>query len=133
MVASHVQSCSGNHSWCSAVGFRIPGNVTPCGFTGLWRIAQSAKPEPTMKPDISSLNLNVAFEQLRRREYTALELTEACLRQIARLNPTFNAFITPMLEQAVQAAMQADVLYKNPSFSMNELPLLGIPLGIKDL
>jgi aspartyl-tRNA(Asn)/glutamyl-tRNA(Gln) amidotransferase subunit A len=86
-----------------------------------------------MKPDISSLNLSVTIEQLRRREYSALELTEACLSQIARLNPTFNAFITPMLEQAVQAAMQADMLYNNPFFSMNELPLLGIPIGIKDL
>ncbi len=86
-----------------------------------------------MKPDISSLNLIVAREQLRHREYSALELTEACLRQIMRLNSTFNAFITPMLEQAVQDAMQADVLYNNPSFSLNELPLLGIPLGIKDL
>jgi aspartyl-tRNA(Asn)/glutamyl-tRNA(Gln) amidotransferase subunit A len=86
-----------------------------------------------MKPDMSNLNLSVALEQLRRREYSALELTEACLRQIARLNPIFNVFITPMLEQAVHAAMQADVLYNNPSFSLNELPLLGIPLGIKDL
>ncbi len=86
-----------------------------------------------MKPDISSLNLSVALEQLRRREYSALDLTEACLRQIARLAPTFNAFITPLLEQAVQAAMQADVLYDNPSFSLNEPPLLGIPLGLKDL
>jgi aspartyl-tRNA(Asn)/glutamyl-tRNA(Gln) amidotransferase subunit A len=86
-----------------------------------------------MKPDLSNLNLSVALEQLRHREYSALELTEACLRQIARLNPIFNAFITPMLEQAVQAAMQADVLYNNPAFNLNELPLLGIPLGIKDL
>ena len=51
----------------------------------------------TMKPDILNLNLSNAREQLHRREYSALELTEACLRQIARLNPTFNAFITPMI------------------------------------
>jgi aspartyl-tRNA(Asn)/glutamyl-tRNA(Gln) amidotransferase subunit A len=87
----------------------------------------------TMKPDILSLNLSIALEQLRRREYSALELTESCLRQIARLNSTFYAFITPMLDQAVQASMQAEVLYNNPSFSKNEFPLLGIPLGIKDL
>jgi aspartyl-tRNA(Asn)/glutamyl-tRNA(Gln) amidotransferase subunit A len=86
-----------------------------------------------MKPDISTLNLSVALEQLRLREYSALELTKACLRQIARLNPAFNAFITPLLEPAVMAAMQADVLYNNKSFRPGESPLLGIPLGIKDL
>ena len=86
-----------------------------------------------MKPDISNLNLSVALEQLSLREYSSLELAEACLRQIARLNPAFNAFITPLLEPAVMAAMQADVLYNNNSFSPGGSPLLGIPLGIKDL
>ena len=86
-----------------------------------------------MKPDILNLNLSNAREQLHRREYSALELTEACLRQIARLNPTFNAFITPMIEQAVMASMQTDVLLNNQSSNLDELPLLGIPLGLKDL
>jgi aspartyl-tRNA(Asn)/glutamyl-tRNA(Gln) amidotransferase subunit A len=86
-----------------------------------------------MKPDITNLNLSVALEQLCLREYSALELAEACLRQIASLNPGFNAFITPLLEQAVTAAMQADVLYNNNSFDPGESPLLGMPLGIKDL
>jgi aspartyl-tRNA(Asn)/glutamyl-tRNA(Gln) amidotransferase subunit A len=86
-----------------------------------------------MKPDISNLNLSVALEKLRLREFSALELAEACLSQIARLNPGFNAFITPLLEQAVMSAMQADVLYNNNSFDPGESPLLGIPLGIKDL
>jgi aspartyl-tRNA(Asn)/glutamyl-tRNA(Gln) amidotransferase subunit A len=86
-----------------------------------------------MKPDITTLNLSVALQQLRLHEYSALELAEACLRQIVRLNPGFNAFITPLLESAVMTAMQADVLYNNNSFSPAGSPLLGIPLGIKDL
>ena len=86
-----------------------------------------------MKPDIPNLNLSMAREQLRRREYSALRLTEVCLRQIALLNPTYNAFINPMLEQAVMASMQADVLLKDHSFNPDELPLLGIPIGLKDL
>ncbi|MGD0752375.1 MAG: amidase [Anaerolineales bacterium] len=86
-----------------------------------------------MKPDISNLNLSIALEQLRHREYTALELTEACLRQIARLNPAFQAFIYPVPDLAVQAAMQADVFYNNRSFDRGEFPLLGVPLGLKDL
>jgi aspartyl-tRNA(Asn)/glutamyl-tRNA(Gln) amidotransferase subunit A len=86
-----------------------------------------------MRPDILNLDLYTAIEQLRHREYSALELTEACLRQIARLNPTFNAFITPIIEQAVMASMQADVLLNDQSAYSDELPLLGIPLGLKDL
>ena len=86
-----------------------------------------------MKPDIPNLNLSMAREQLRRREYSALRLTEVCLRQIALLNPTYNAFINPMLEQAVMASMQSDVLLKDQSFNPDELPLLGIPIGLKDL
>jgi aspartyl-tRNA(Asn)/glutamyl-tRNA(Gln) amidotransferase subunit A len=86
-----------------------------------------------MKPDLSTLNLSIALKQLRQREYSALELTEAYLRQIARLNPAINAFINLTPELAVQASMQADVLFANQPSNLNELALLGIPLGIKDL
>jgi len=86
-----------------------------------------------VKPDIFNLNLFVALEQLRRREYSALELSEACLRQVARLNPTYHAFINPTLELAAQASLQADVLLNHQPFNPDEFPLLGIPIGLKDL
>ena len=86
-----------------------------------------------MKPDLSSLSLSIAFEQLQHREYSALELTEACLLQIARLAPVINAFITPTPELAVRGAMQADVLFAKAPSNLKELALLGLPLGIKDL
>ncbi len=86
-----------------------------------------------MKPDLSTLSLSTASEQLHQREYSALELTEACLDQIARLNPTINAFINPTPELAVQQALQADVLLANRPSNLKDLTLLGLPLGIKDL
>ena len=87
-----------------------------------------------MKPDISNLNLSVAREQLRRKEYSALELTEACLRQIARLNPTFNAFITPTLEHGRTSLHCRRMCFlTTTSSNPDELALLGIPLGLKDL
>ena len=86
-----------------------------------------------MKPDVSTLTLSAAREQLRRREYTALELTEACLRQIAVLNQSYQAFITPTLETAIQDAMAADVLLNNSSSFPDGILLLGIPIGLKDL
>ncbi len=86
-----------------------------------------------MKPDPSTLTLSTALEQLRRREYSCLELAEACLHQIERLNPVINAFITPTPELAVHGAMQADLLLdKNPS-NLLDLAMLGLPVGIKDL
>jgi aspartyl-tRNA(Asn)/glutamyl-tRNA(Gln) amidotransferase subunit A len=86
-----------------------------------------------MKPDLSTLSLSTALELLHRRDFSALELTEACLYEIARLNSTINAFITPTPELAIQGAMQADVLFANQPSNLNELALLGLPLGIKDL
>jgi len=86
-----------------------------------------------MQPDIFNLNLSVALEQLRRREYSALELSEACLRRVARLNPTYHAFINPTLELAAQASMQADVLLNHQPSNLDEFPLLGITIGLKDL
>jgi aspartyl-tRNA(Asn)/glutamyl-tRNA(Gln) amidotransferase subunit A len=86
-----------------------------------------------MQPDLSTLTLSAALEQLRRRDFSALELTEAFLRQIECLNPTINAFITPTPELAVRGAMQADTLLESQASNLNELALLGIPLAIKDL
>jgi aspartyl-tRNA(Asn)/glutamyl-tRNA(Gln) amidotransferase subunit A len=86
-----------------------------------------------MKPDISKLTISSALEQLRSKAYTALELTETCLYQIARLNADYQAFITPVPDMAVKSAMQTDVLYNSRSLGQGDLPLLGIPLGLKDL
>jgi aspartyl-tRNA(Asn)/glutamyl-tRNA(Gln) amidotransferase subunit A len=86
-----------------------------------------------MEPDLSTLNLFTALEALRKRAFSALELTEACFHQIERLNPQINAFITPTLELAFQAALQADSLISLQPSNLNDLVLLGLPLGIKDL
>ncbi|MBA4423926.1 MAG: Asp-tRNA(Asn)/Glu-tRNA(Gln) amidotransferase subunit GatA [Syntrophus sp. (in: bacteria)] len=86
-----------------------------------------------MKPDISTINLFTALEQLCRREFSAVELTEACLRQIERLNPTINAFITLTPELACQGALQADALLTLQPSSLEQFPLLGMPVALKDL
>ena len=86
-----------------------------------------------MKPDLSTLTISTATEQLRHGELSALELTEACLQQMSRLASVINAFITPTPELAVRAAMQADALFANSPSNLKDLWLLGIPLAIKDL
>ena len=86
-----------------------------------------------MKPDISRINLVTALGQLRRREFSAVELTETCLRQIERLNPTINAFITLTPEVARQGALQADALLTAQQSDLRQLGLLGMPIALKDL
>lgn len=86
-----------------------------------------------MKPDLSTINLFTAREQLCRREFSALELTEACLRQIERLNPTINAFITLTPELACQEALQADALLTVQPPNPEQFALPGMPVALKDL
>jgi aspartyl-tRNA(Asn)/glutamyl-tRNA(Gln) amidotransferase subunit A len=86
-----------------------------------------------MKPDISTINLFTALGQFCRREFSAVELTETCLPQIERLNPTINAFITVTPELARQGALQADALLTSQPSNLGQFPLLGMPIALKDL
>ncbi len=86
-----------------------------------------------MDIDPATLTISTAMEALRRRDFSSLELTEACLRQVERLNPVINAFITPTPELAVQAALQADALFSLQPSNLKDLALLGIPVALKDL
>jgi aspartyl-tRNA(Asn)/glutamyl-tRNA(Gln) amidotransferase subunit A len=86
-----------------------------------------------MEINSSALTISSALTSLRAGQFSALELTEACLRQIEHLNPIINAFITPTLELAYQAALQADTLHSMHASNLKELTLLGIPIALKDL
>lgn len=83
--------------------------------------------------DLASLTVASALESLRAGAFTAAALTEACLRQIERLNPRLNAILTPTPELAVRAALQADALVALQPSNLRDIPLLGIPVGVKDL
>jgi aspartyl-tRNA(Asn)/glutamyl-tRNA(Gln) amidotransferase subunit A len=75
----------------------------------------------------TSLTLTSALESLHAREVTAQELAEACSRQIERLNPRLNAFITVIdVPSALKAQLPATV---HPVTSA----LRGIPIAVKDL
>ena len=73
------------------------------------------------------LTLTSALESLHSRKITALDLAEACSRQIERLNPQLNAFITVIdVPSAIEAQLPATV---HPVTSA----LRGIPIALKDL
>ena len=61
---------------------------------------------------------------------SSVELTELFLRQIERLNPKLNAYLTVTGDEALAAAKTADERIRQ---GQENKPLLGIPISLKDL
>jgi aspartyl-tRNA(Asn)/glutamyl-tRNA(Gln) amidotransferase subunit A len=76
---------------------------------------------------IHTLTISAALEAVREQKISARELVEACSRQIERLNPKLNAFIT-VIDPA--EAIKAQLPENGPSSSDS---LRGIPIAVKDL
>jgi len=75
------------------------------------------------------VTIREAAESLRRRRFSALELTTAALGRIERFS-ALRAFITVTAEQALQQARQADA---DLATGKDLGPLHGIPIAVKDL
>lgn len=69
-------------------------------------------------------------EKLRQGAVSPVELTAQCLERIERLNPTLNAFLTVMAEDAMAQARQAEEEIRHRRWRG---PLHGVPLGLKDI
>jgi len=67
---------------------------------------------------------------LQKRQTSSLDLTTACLKQVAELNPKLNAFITVTAESARREAAAADAEIRSGKYRG---PLHGIPISIKDV
>ena len=76
------------------------------------------------------LSVAEAGRLIRRRELSPVELTQACLQRIERLDGRINAFITVTGEQAIAAARQVEAEIAGGS---HRGPLHGIPVGLKDI
>ena len=81
-----------------------------------------------MNQALNTLTITEAKEGLKSKKFSSVELTKACLERIKKLEGKINAFITVDTEEAIKTAKQAD---KELS-SGNKLPLLGIPIAVKD-
>jgi aspartyl-tRNA(Asn)/glutamyl-tRNA(Gln) amidotransferase subunit A len=79
--------------------------------------------------DLATLTLRQASDLMRRREVSAVELTEACLRRIDTYNPALNAFVTVAREQAIETARRLDSDRRSNRW---QGPLHGIPVAFKD-
>lgn len=79
--------------------------------------------------NLQNLTILTAKEKLEKKELSSVELTAACLETVKKHNPTLNAFITVTEKEALEQAKTADAKLQ----SGEKLPLLGIPIALKDL
>jgi aspartyl-tRNA(Asn)/glutamyl-tRNA(Gln) amidotransferase subunit A len=80
-----------------------------------------------MKINLKELNIKKAHEALIKGDFTAVELTQAYLNEIATRNKDVNAYLE-VYDDALESAKAADVLIKAGKAG----PLTGIPCAIKD-
>jgi aspartyl-tRNA(Asn)/glutamyl-tRNA(Gln) amidotransferase subunit A len=80
--------------------------------------------------DLTSLTITTAADLLARGEISPVELTQAHLARIERLDRVLNCFITRTPELALQAARQAETEMQRGNYRGT---LHGIPLALKDL
>ena len=73
--------------------------------------------------EFSRLDAIAQAELVRRREVKPIELVEAAIARIERLNPELNAVVTPMYDEARRLATQLDL----------QGPFAGVPFLLKDL
>jgi aspartyl-tRNA(Asn)/glutamyl-tRNA(Gln) amidotransferase subunit A len=78
---------------------------------------------------LAAFTLHEARERLRKREFSAQELTEAVFRRISETEEKLHSYITICRDTAMTEAKQADELLKTNN---NPHSLLGIPIAVKD-
>ena len=80
-------------------------------------------------PDLPALTIAEAADRISKKRLSPVELTEAVLARIERLDPKVGAFITLAAEQAMDAARDAE---REIARGRSRGPLHGIPVGVKD-
>jgi aspartyl-tRNA(Asn)/glutamyl-tRNA(Gln) amidotransferase subunit A len=84
----------------------------------------------TASDDLCFLSIAELASLMRARTVSALEVTDAHLARIERLDPTLNAFVTVMAADARDAARRADAELAAGHWRG---PLHGVPIGVKDI
>ncbi len=79
--------------------------------------------------DVTRLTLADAREGLKKKQFSATELTQAFVKAIEAGNAALNAYVLPTPERALKQAAASDARLAKGTAG----PLEGLPLGIKDL
>ena len=80
--------------------------------------------------DLSYLTIAEAAAGLRRKQFSAIELADACLDRIDAIDSKLHSFITPTADLALEQARQAQ---RELGSGTDRGPLHGIPIALKDL
>src|SRR5205807_4645482 len=92
--------------------------------------ADTGAGHPPGTSEVSQLSLSEASELIRSRKISPVELTQACLSRIDRLNGKLNAFITVTADSALSQARAAEGEIQRGNWKG---PLHGVPIALKDL
>ena len=79
--------------------------------------------------DVQNLTIREAAARIQRSALSPVELTDALLQRIERVNKTLNAYITVCAQQAREIAQAAETMIR-AGYHLG--PLHGIPIAIKD-
>ncbi|HEX7286487.1 MAG TPA: amidase [Candidatus Angelobacter sp.] len=82
------------------------------------------------KSQLPLLDLAEAGRLVQKKEVSPVELAEACLARIERLDPKLNSFITVTADSALAEARRAEAEIARGEWKG---PLHGIPVAVKDL
>jgi len=79
--------------------------------------------------NLSNLTIKKVNQGLKNKEFSAVELTKAYLKNIAQLDKEISAYIEVTEEMALKKAKEVDILLSKEK----EIPLLaGVPIAVKD-
>src|SRR5262245_52760290 len=81
---------------------------------------------------LNQLTISELASKLAQREISSREILQACLDQIQRVDPQIKAFISYDAADALAQADAADHALATGQ-THAQRPLLGIPIGIKDV
>jgi aspartyl-tRNA(Asn)/glutamyl-tRNA(Gln) amidotransferase subunit A len=90
-------------------------------------VAQALR--PASPPELPYLSLTEASALIKARRLSPVELTQAILDRVDRLDGAVGAFITVTRDEALRAARQAEQEIARGTYRG---PLHGIPFGVKD-
>ncbi len=105
--------------------FAFAGCAAALGSPSLMAAAQARAAD-----DVTTLSLLDASALIRSRKVSPVELTNACLARVERLNPVLNAFITVTAESALKQARDAEAEIRQGKWRG---PLHGVPIALKDI
>lgn len=80
-----------------------------------------------MIPDVTKLTIRQAHAHMKKGDFSAVDLCNACLKNIAEKDGEIHAFLE-VFEDALEQAQKADKMFKEGSATL----LTGIPIAIKD-